>query len=69
VKYSNRCNSFHWTGPKSKNKLSRLEVTEYLNKARVPILKMKDRKTQIEFDISQGSSSVNNRHISICRRS
>ena len=66
--YRNK-NPIHWTGPKSKNKRSRLEVIEYLSKARVPILKMKDRVTQIEFDISQGSSSVNNRHIAICRES
>ena len=34
--------------------------------AKVPILKMKDTLTDIEFDISQGSSSVNKRHIEIC---
>jgi DNA polymerase sigma len=48
-------------------KKSRLQVLDHLKQAKVPILKMRDKKTQIEFDISQGSSSVNNRHIQICR--
>ena len=30
---------------------------------------MKDKVTGIEFDVSQGSSAVNKRHIEICRRS
>lgn len=52
VKGQFRKDFIHWTGPKSKNKQSRLEVIEYLNKARVPILKMRDKNTEIEFDIS-----------------
>lgn len=36
-----------WTGPRCKAVRSRLVVTEYLRKAKVPVLKMYDRKTQI----------------------
>lgn len=46
----------------------RLEELDHLRHARVPVLKMKDRNTGIEFDVTQGSSQVNNRHIKICRR-
>ena len=54
-----------WTGALSKK--SRIQVLDHIKTAKVPILKLKDRKTQIEFDISQGSSSVNNRHAQICK--
>lgn len=48
---------------------ARLELIEYFKQAKVPVLKMQDKVTGIEFDVSQGSSAVNKRHISICRRS
>lgn len=46
---------------------SRVQLVEDLKSARVPILKMKDSLTDIEFDVSTGSSAVGKRHIEICR--
>jgi non-canonical poly(A) RNA polymerase PAPD5/7 len=43
-------------------------VVEHLKGARVPVLKMIDTQTEIEFDITTGSSFVNNRHIQICKK-
>jgi DNA polymerase sigma len=40
-----------WTGPKKASEC-RLEIIEFLKHARVPIVKMRDKKTKIEFDLS-----------------
>ena len=56
--------SVAWDGRKKE----RLEIIEVLKHARMPILKMRDSLTGIEFDVSTGSSTVNKRHIDICQR-
>jgi len=46
----------------------RIQFIEHLRHAKVPILKMRDSITGIDFDISQGGSFVNNRHIEIVKK-
>ena len=41
---------------------------DVLKHAKMPIVKMRDSITKIEFDVSTGSSTVNKRHIEICRK-
>ena len=67
IRVLNGGNNNWWTGPKSNRTGSRLRVVEHLKKARVPVLKMVDTKTNIEFDLTSGSSSVNKRHIELCK--
>ena len=65
VPYEQRGGQEWWS---SSREISRLRVVEHLKQARVPVLKMKDSKTGIEFDITTGASFVNNRHIQICKK-
>jgi non-canonical poly(A) RNA polymerase PAPD5/7 len=46
----------------------RIRIIEVLKRTRMPIIKCQDTKTDIEFDISTGTSAVNRRHIEICRK-
>ena len=44
--------TFDPENPDNWSKTSRLEILDFLRHARVPIVKMRDKKTKIEFDLS-----------------
>ena len=46
----------------------RLQIKDIIKTSKVPVLKMKDSMTDIEFDISQGCQSVSQRHVQICKQ-
>lgn len=56
-----------WTGPNRKY-ISRIREIEFIRHARVPVLKMVDTHTGIEFDVTTGASFVNRRHLHICKK-